>query len=189
MVYLVGHIPPGSNERQRGAYPPSHISYSDHHNKRYLKIVRRYASIIVGQFFGHLHSDTFRVIYGENGLTVGRLLGALFQYDHEFLDATAVSFHNQRYYVIFRHYRNGFGADSKKARLKELGPRFTLRLKSLQKGRPISWALLAPSVTPKRNNDGPNNPGLRLYKFDKDTGQVSYLLKLRLRPTRLFWLK
>ncbi|CAH2009498.1 unnamed protein product [Acanthoscelides obtectus] len=104
-VYLVGHIAPGSNERHRGAYPPSHISYSDHHNKKYLKIVRRYASIIVGQFFGHLHSDTFRVIYGENG-------------------------------------------------------------------RPISWALLAPSITPKRNNDGPNNPGLRLYKFDKDTGQV-----------------
>lgn len=41
-------------------------------------------------------------------------------------------------------------------------------------GRPISWAMLAPSITPKRSNDGPNNPGLRLYKFDKNTGQVSY---------------
>lgn len=43
--------------------------------------------------------------------------------------------------------------------------------------RPISWAMIAPSVTPKRTNDGPNNPGLRLYKFDQDTGQVSYETK------------
>ncbi|KAG5869138.1 hypothetical protein JTB14_001911 [Gonioctena quinquepunctata] len=40
------------------------------------------------------------------------------------------------------------------------------------KGRPVSWAMLAPSITPRRTNEGPNNPGLRLYKFDKDTGQV-----------------
>lgn len=40
-------------------------------------------------------------------------------------------------------------------------------------GRPISWAMIAPSITPKRNHMGPNNPGLRLYKFNKDTGQVS----------------
>ncbi|KAF7268677.1 hypothetical protein GWI33_018231 [Rhynchophorus ferrugineus] len=32
--------------------------------------------------------------------------------------------------------------------------------------------MLAPSITPKRTHDGPNNPGLRIYKFDKDTGQV-----------------
>lgn len=58
---------PGSDERQRGVIPSKHIAYSDYHNKRYLQIVRKYASIIVGQFFGHLHSDTFRVIYAENG--------------------------------------------------------------------------------------------------------------------------
>ena len=39
-------------------------------------------------------------------------------------------------------------------------------------GRPVSWALLAPSITPKRSSEGANNPGLRIYKFDKDTGQV-----------------
>lgn len=39
-------------------------------------------------------------------------------------------------------------------------------------GRPISWAMIAPSITPKRNHVGPNNPSLRLYKFNKDTGQV-----------------
>ncbi|XP_066258235.1 acid sphingomyelinase-like phosphodiesterase 3b [Euwallacea similis] len=105
MVYLVGHIPPGSDERQKSTSTPVHAMYRDHHNKRYLAIVRKFHSIIVGQFFGHLHSDTFRVMYAENG-------------------------------------------------------------------RPISWAMLAPSITPKRSHDGPNNPGLRIYKFDKDSGQV-----------------
>lgn len=100
-VYLVGHMPPGSDERQRGTLS---YAYSDHNNRRYIQLVRKYADIIVGQFFGHLHSDSFRIIYNE--------------------------------------------------------------------GRAVSWAMLAPSLTPRRTTDGPNNPGLRLYKFDKDTGQV-----------------
>ncbi|KAJ3641479.1 hypothetical protein Zmor_027986 [Zophobas morio] len=107
IVYLVGHMPPGSHERQRG-FPQAHAAhlvYTDYHNRKYLELVRKFADIIVGQFFGHLHSDTFRVIYGE-------------------------------------------------------------------RGRPVSWALLAPSITPKRSSEGANNPGLRIYKFDKDTGQV-----------------
>ncbi|KAK9875097.1 hypothetical protein WA026_005892 [Henosepilachna vigintioctopunctata] len=105
-VYLVGHMAPGSDERQRPPFPSSHLqSFSDYHNRRYLKLVRRYADIIVGQFFGHLHSDTFRVIYNEHG-------------------------------------------------------------------RPASWAMLAPAVTPKRTAAGPNNPGLRLYKFNQNTGQI-----------------
>ncbi|XP_031332581.1 acid sphingomyelinase-like phosphodiesterase 3a [Photinus pyralis] len=100
-VYLVGHMPPGSDERQRGSLA---FAYTDYHNRRYIQLVRKYSDIIVGQFFGHLHSDSFRVIYNE--------------------------------------------------------------------GRAVSWAMLAPSVTPRRTSDGPNNPGIRLYKFDKDTGQV-----------------
>ncbi|XP_017779074.1 PREDICTED: acid sphingomyelinase-like phosphodiesterase 3b [Nicrophorus vespilloides] len=119
-VYLVGHMPPGSDERQRAMMHQAHFAYSEHHNKRYLKLVRKYADIIVGQFFGHLHSDSFRVIYNEHG-------------------------------------------------------------------RPVSWAMLAPAVTPRRTTDGANNPGLRLYKFDKDSGQVldytQYYLDLPLANT------
>lgn len=33
--------------------------------------------------------------------------------------------------------------------------------------------MMAPALTPRRINGGANNPGLRLYKFDTDTGQVS----------------
>ncbi|XP_050497828.1 probable ribosome production factor 1 [Diabrotica virgifera virgifera] len=68
------------------------------------------------------------------GLTVGRMLGALFHYDPEFEGQRAVTFHNQRDFIFFRHYRYGFDANGKKCRLKELGPRFTLKLKSLQRG-------------------------------------------------------
>lgn len=33
----------------------------DKFNRRFLELVRRYSDIIVGQFFGHQHSDTFRI--------------------------------------------------------------------------------------------------------------------------------
>ncbi|XP_019876060.2 probable ribosome production factor 1 [Aethina tumida] len=68
------------------------------------------------------------------GLTVGRMLGAIFHYDPEFVGQRAVTFHNQRDFIFFRHYRYTFDSEGKRARLKELGPRFTLKLRSLQKG-------------------------------------------------------
>ncbi|KAF7284584.1 cyclic GMP-AMP phosphodiesterase SMPDL3A-like [Rhynchophorus ferrugineus] len=104
-VYLVGHVPPGWDERQKGLFQSAHGAFTDYHNKKYLEVVRNYSDIIVGQFFGHLHSDTFRIMMDN-------------------------------------------------------------------KGKAISWAMIAPSITPKRNHMGPNNPGLRLYKFNKDTGQI-----------------
>lgn len=63
----VGHIPPGSDERQVGAQPNGHSTFSEKNNLRYLQLVRKYSSIILGQFFGHLHSDSFRIIYNDNG--------------------------------------------------------------------------------------------------------------------------
>lgn len=66
-VYIVGHIPPGSDERQMGAQPNGHTTFSEKNNLRYLQLVRKYSSIILGQFFGHLHSDSFRIIYNDNG--------------------------------------------------------------------------------------------------------------------------
>nr|XP_024214780.1 acid sphingomyelinase-like phosphodiesterase 3b [Halyomorpha halys] len=62
-VYLVGHMAPGADERTPDAIPQFHEKFS----KQYIKLVRRFSNIIVGQFFGHLHSDTFRVIYDEMG--------------------------------------------------------------------------------------------------------------------------
>lgn len=43
---------------------------------------------------------------------------------------------------------------------------------------PVSWALLAPSVSPHRDPAGSSNPGLRLYKFDTNTGKVRLATEL-----------
>lgn len=98
-VYIVGHTPPGVDERESGA-----AALSERHNTKYLEFVRRYSDIIRGQFFGHWHSDTYRVVYSDTGL-------------------------------------------------------------------PASWIMMAPSISPSTPG-GPNNPGLRLYKFETNTGQV-----------------
>ncbi|CAL7936589.1 unnamed protein product [Xylocopa violacea] len=68
------------------------------------------------------------------GYTIGRMLGALFHYQPEFKGRRVVTFHNQRDYIFFRHHRYQFDLERGKPRLRELGPRFTLRLKSLQHG-------------------------------------------------------
>lgn len=67
-VYIVGHIPPGSDERDQAAsLTNGHQFFSLKNNLRYLDLVRKYSSIIQGQFFGHLHSDSFRIVYNDQG--------------------------------------------------------------------------------------------------------------------------
>lgn len=91
------------------------------------------------------------------GHRVGRLLGSLFPHDAEFQGRQVVTFHNQRDYVFVRHHRYVFQEKTKaqlpktskqengeekplgvkdrvKARLQELGPRFTLKLRWIQSG-------------------------------------------------------
>lgn len=74
------------------------------------------------------------------GHRVGRLLACLVPHDPQFRGRQVITMHNQRDFVFFRHHRYIFeekGEGKKRrvaARLQELGPRFTLRLKSLQMG-------------------------------------------------------
>ncbi|XP_067003855.2 probable ribosome production factor 1 [Anabrus simplex] len=68
------------------------------------------------------------------GNTVASMLAALFHYDPQFKGRRAVTFHNQRDYIFFRHHRYEFKANGTKVGLRELGPRFTLKLRSLQHG-------------------------------------------------------
>lgn len=67
------------------------------------------------------------------GHSVGRMLGALFPLDPQFHGRRVITFHNQRDFIFFRHHRYIF-RNEKKVGLKELGPRFTLKMRSLQKG-------------------------------------------------------
>ena len=67
------------------------------------------------------------------GRTVGRMFACLFPQDPEFLGRRVVTFHNQRDFIFFRHHRYIFDS-AEKVRLQELGPRFTLKLLTLQHG-------------------------------------------------------
>ncbi|QCE02465.1 ribosome production factor 1 [Vigna unguiculata] len=91
------------------------------------------------------------------GSRIGRLIQSIFPQDPEFKGRRVVTFHNQRDFIFFRHHRYIFEkkevkkAESKGkkdkdgksdnvpeqkviARLQECGPRFTLKLISLQNG-------------------------------------------------------
>lgn len=90
------------------------------------------------------------------GHRVGRMIQSLFPQDPNFRGRRVVTFHNQRDFIFFRHHRYIFegketkndsddkaakGVKGKKtpqksviARLQECGPRFTLKLRSLQHG-------------------------------------------------------
>lgn len=74
------------------------------------------------------------------GHRMGRMLACLVPHDPQFRGRQVVTLHNQRDFVFFRHHRYIFeekGEGKKRrvaARLQELGPRFTLKLKSLQLG-------------------------------------------------------
>ena len=74
------------------------------------------------------------------GHRVGRMLGCLVPHDPQFRGRQVVTMHNQRDFIFFRHHRYIFeekGEGKKRriaARLQELGPRFTLKMKSLQMG-------------------------------------------------------
>lgn len=109
--------------------PYGHTSFTEKNNLRYLRLVKKYSTIIQGQFFGHLHSDSFRVVYSDSGKLVENLPG-------------------NRYLSI-------------------VTPPII--------GKPISWMMIAPSITPRKMSES-NNPAMRLYKFDTDTGQVRFRL-------------
>lgn len=100
-VYLVSHMCPGANERDQDEAP----TFQDDYSASYLEMIRRFAHIIVGQFCGHLHSDTFRIVYDQHK-------------------------------------------------------------------KPVSWMMVAPSLTPNKSPGVTNNPGLRLYKFNTNSGHI-----------------
>ncbi|CAI9117353.1 OLC1v1018730C1 [Oldenlandia corymbosa var. corymbosa] len=91
------------------------------------------------------------------GHRIGRLFQSLFPQDPNFRGRRVVTFHNQRDFIFFRHHRYIFETKESKqvsskgknaktdkdegssepkviARLQECGPRFTLKLRSLQHG-------------------------------------------------------
>lgn len=89
--------------------------------KRRAKITSHHPELVLNGF-------TTRI-----GHQVGRMFGALFPHKPNFVGRRVVTFHNQRDYIFFRHHRYVF-RNEKRVGLQEIGPRFTLKLMSVQKG-------------------------------------------------------
>lgn len=69
------------------------------------------------------------------GHDVGTLLQSLFPRIPQLEGRQVVTAHNQRDYIFFRRHRYMF-ASEERAKLQEIGPRFTLKLRSLKPGLP-----------------------------------------------------
>ncbi|XP_044734125.1 probable ribosome production factor 1 [Chrysoperla carnea] len=115
---LVIHLPNGPTAH----FKLSNVKITPELRKNYREISTHKPEVILTHFTTRL------------GLTVGRMLGALFHYRPEFKGRRVVTFHNQRDYIFFRHHRYQFDKNGKRTNLMELGPRFTLKLRSIQKG-------------------------------------------------------
>jgi len=70
----------------------------------------------------------------KTGYRLSRVLNALFPHSPEYKGREVVTFQNQRDFIFFRHHRFIFTEDFERVNLQEIGPRFTLRLLSIQKG-------------------------------------------------------
>jgi ribosome production factor 1 len=91
------------------------------------------------------------------GHLCARMLRALFPLQPDCVGRRVITFHHQRDFIFFRHYRYQF--DSKEeARLQECGPRFTMRLLWLQEG-----------------------------PFDPSNGQYTFYRRMRHEKSRLRW--
>jgi len=114
---LVTHLPEGPT----AFFRVSNVKLTKHIKRDWKEITSHRPEIILTNFTTRL------------GQGVARMLAALFHYDPQFKGRRAVTFHNQRDYIFIRHHRYEFKS-GKKVAIRELGPRFTIKLKSLQKG-------------------------------------------------------
>ncbi|GMI14042.1 hypothetical protein TrLO_g2115 [Triparma laevis f. longispina] len=96
-----------------------------------------------GAATGHIPELILNNFTTRLGHRAGRFFGSLFPHNPEFKGRQVVTFHNQRDYVFVRHHRYVFKpgttkADKEKnrtrAKLQELGPRFSLKMRWLLSG-------------------------------------------------------
>ena len=97
-------------------------------------------------FTAELILNNFTTLLGNS---VGRLFGSLFPPQPQFRGRQVVTLHNQRDFLFFRKHRYMF-ASANSAKLQEIGPRFTLKLRWLRKGLP---AVVAPDGSVPRGGD------------------------------------
>lgn len=86
---LVIHLPNGPTAHFR----VSNVKITTEMKKSHKAITTHRPEVVLNNFTTRL------------GLSVGRMLGALFHYNPEFQGKRVVTFHNQRDFIFFRHYK------------------------------------------------------------------------------------
>ncbi|BES87429.1 unnamed protein product [Nesidiocoris tenuis] len=114
---LLIHLPEGPT----AFFRLSNVKITKDLNKSHKEINSHRPEVILNNFTTRL------------GSRVARMLASIFHYSPEFKGRRVVTFHNQRDYIFFRHHRYEFSPTAK-PKLRELGPRFTLRLEYIQEG-------------------------------------------------------
>ncbi|KAG2011646.1 hypothetical protein CC2G_011739 [Coprinopsis cinerea AmutBmut pab1-1] len=111
------------------------------------------------QIYGHARATPHHPELVLNGFVtrlghaVGRMFQTAFPPLPEFQGRQVVTLHNQRDFIFFRRHRYAFRSPEKVA-LQEIGPRFTLKLRSLKKGIPAVYNLgEAPAPLTLDNDD------------------------------------
>lgn len=88
-----------------------------------------------GRSTGHTPELILNNFTTSLGHQIGTLLQSLFPRIPQLEGRQVVTAHNQRDYIFFRRHRYVF-KNEEKANLQEIGPRFTLKLRSLKEGLP-----------------------------------------------------
>jgi len=115
---LISHLPEGPTT----FFKISNVKLTKNIKRDWKEITNHRPEVLLTNFQTHL------------GCSVSRMLASLFHYEPQFKGRRVVTFHNQRDYIFVRHHRYEFKGNGKKAALRELGPRFTLKVRSMQKG-------------------------------------------------------
>jgi ribosome production factor 1 len=141
----------GERHKQCNGMTISHLKQSDGHVTAGPTAFFKVSNVVTSQNLPQHGTPTNHIpelnLHGFGtrlGQRVGRFLGSLFPHNAEFQGRQVVTFHNQRDFIFIRHHRYVFyegksivkkDEDPKtRARLQELGPRFTIKLKWLQEG-------------------------------------------------------
>ena len=114
---VVTHLPEGPTAH----FKLSNVKITKDLRKDWRQITAHRPEVILNNF-------TTRLGHG-----IARMLASLFHYEPQFTGQRVATFHNQRDYIFFRHHKYDFKS-TEKCRLREMGPRFTLKLRSYQKG-------------------------------------------------------
>ena len=114
---VVTHLPEGPTAH----FKLTNVKVTKDLRKDWKKITEHRPEVILNNF-------TTRLGHG-----IARMLASLFHYEPQFRGQRVATFHNQRDYIFFRHHKYEFKS-TEKVRLREMGPRFTLKLRSYQKG-------------------------------------------------------